>query len=215
MKDVVENIGEKTINLDNSSKKISAILDLINSIAKQTTLLSMNAAIEASRAGEAGKGFSVVATEIKKLSEKTKGATDDIVILIKEINENIKNVVEATEKGKIEAEKNTELTEKVKGNIVRIIEKTKFSNHSVEDISVSISEQSLAMEEISTSLTEIASDSSSINLSSEEQLNGLYKIVEELSNVLKISNEISEVSEILEEMISQFKFNELKGIKQQ
>lgn len=64
--------------LQNSSKSMEGVVDLIRNIAGQVNLLALNAAIEAARAGEAGKGFAVVASEVKNLASQTTKATDDI-----------------------------------------------------------------------------------------------------------------------------------------
>lgn len=79
------------------SKKISAFTQLINGISEQTRLLSLNAAIEASRAGEAGKGFNVVASEIRKLAVQSNQAATEISGLIKTNDKRIKAGVDKTE----------------------------------------------------------------------------------------------------------------------
>jgi len=73
-------------DLDRCTTQIDAVLELINQIAKQTNLLSLNAAIEAARAGESGRGFAVVAGEVKKLAERTTDATGDIDARVSEMH---------------------------------------------------------------------------------------------------------------------------------
>jgi methyl-accepting chemotaxis protein len=88
--DSVEKLVKNLLNIE-------AILDSINAIAEQTNLLALNAAIEAARAGEAGKGFSVVADEIRKLAEESKGATEQVAKILKDISGQSKEVKEKTE----------------------------------------------------------------------------------------------------------------------
>ena len=87
----VEDIAEEVQKLVNNSNEMETIVSIVTNIADQTNLLSLNAAIEAARAGEAGKGFSVVASEVRKLSEQTKQSTESVALLLK-------NTTEQTEK---------------------------------------------------------------------------------------------------------------------
>lgn len=79
--------SEMMSKLQERSRRIHVITEVINEIAARTNLLALNAAIEAARAGEHGRGFAVVAGEVRQLAQRTKSATDDIGVMVHEINE--------------------------------------------------------------------------------------------------------------------------------
>jgi methyl-accepting chemotaxis protein len=81
----VEQAGGKVFDLESKTRDVYQITEIITSVAHRTNLLSLNASIEAARAGEAGRGFSVVADEIRKLSENVGRSADEISKLIHEI----------------------------------------------------------------------------------------------------------------------------------
>jgi methyl-accepting chemotaxis protein len=80
--------SENMAELQQKSKKIQVIADVINEIATRTNLVALNAAIEAARAGERGRGFAVVAQEVRHLAQRTKSATVEIAAMLREIDEN-------------------------------------------------------------------------------------------------------------------------------
>ncbi|RPJ07129.1 MAG: hypothetical protein EHM28_08250, partial [Spirochaetaceae bacterium] len=94
MEDVVQAIHET----ESASKKIEEIVEIISSIAGETDLLAMNAAIEAAHAGDAGKGFAVVADEIRTLAESSSQSTKSIAEILKDLSARISHIVSLVEK---------------------------------------------------------------------------------------------------------------------
>jgi heam-based aerotactic trancducer len=92
MEKYMTEVNEQLEILKGTSAKIQDVTSIVSSIADQTNLLALNAAIEAARAGEHGKGFAVVADEVRKLAEQTKTSLENVSRLISETNEGIEGV---------------------------------------------------------------------------------------------------------------------------
>lgn len=101
---VVEDMRE----LEADTANMQTIIDVITSVASQTSLLALNASIEAARAGEAGKGFAVVATEISNLANQTQGATVNITDVIQSVSDKLKIAVKAVEELMASTQKQSE-----------------------------------------------------------------------------------------------------------
>ena len=96
-KEIAISTCEAVRNLDQSSRVIGKIVEVIQELADQTNLLALNATIESARAGEAGRGFAVVASAVKDLAKQTAAATKNIESSVRDIQQNITGVVTSTE----------------------------------------------------------------------------------------------------------------------
>ncbi|MCC5825192.1 methyl-accepting chemotaxis protein [Alkalimonas sp.] len=99
----LHSIDELMQQVNAQTKQIGSILDTIGSIAEQTNLLALNAAIEAARAGEQGRGFAVVADEVRTLAGRTQQATNDIQTMIETLQQGTKAAVQAVQQGNTDA----------------------------------------------------------------------------------------------------------------
>lgn len=131
----------KVTRLNDSSQEIGQIISLINSIAEQTNILSLNASIQAAMAGDAGLGFAVVADEIQKLSEKVGFATREIETLIKSIRADTREVISSMEQTQTEVKDGGALA----FNAGRVLESIELVSNdlakNIQSISVSAAEQ--------------------------------------------------------------------------
>jgi len=134
--------------LKNHSSEISNILNLIQEISAQTNLLSLNAGIEAARAGEEGKGFAIVATEIRKLSERSKQAAENIRLIVEKISHETDEAVNSMNFVREEVKEGITLVGET-GEAFKIILKA------VQDVTSQIAEVSATSEEMAASTEEI------------------------------------------------------------
>ncbi|MBU3146641.1 methyl-accepting chemotaxis protein [Clostridium sp. CF012] len=121
--------------LGDKSKEIGSIVSLITSIAGQTNLLALNAAIEAARAGEQGRGFAVVADEVRKLAEQSASAAGNISSLINEIQKEIVNAVKAMDNGTIAVKDGISMVNQAGKSFAEILEDINHISSQMQDVS--------------------------------------------------------------------------------
>ncbi|WP_448376744.1 methyl-accepting chemotaxis protein [Fervidobacterium sp.] len=191
--------------LSENAKNIGEIVDTINSIAEQTNLLALNAAIEAARAGEAGRGFAVVADEIRKLAEESKQATQNIANILRGIVDNSMKASEATKETVEIVNKAYSESNLVKSQFEQILQSIVRMSQMTENLAASAQEQSAAAEEMSSAM-----DSASKSMVSVvEQMNEVTMAIKQqsdaISNVAKTAENLDDIAERLVEAVRRFK----------
>jgi len=134
--------------LNESSARITEIVQVIQEIADQTNLLALNAAIEAARAGDAGRGFAVVADEVRKLAEKTSSATKEIVRTIDQVRTDTNAAVKAMHNGTEKANAGKELASNASAALQQLINKTSQVTEVIADVGEMSAEQTAGSEQI-------------------------------------------------------------------
>ena len=183
--------SEQISFLTEQAQTIGASTDLISEITDQTNLLALNAAIEAARAGEVGRGFAVVADEIRQLAEKTGGATEQITIINKKIQEETVATASAIEQSIPLIMQGKELSDRMRDDMETILKQANDSLLKARDVNKEVNEQMKLMEDIE----------KGINLNVELSVQ-TQKSISENKN---ITNELKDIAYSLQKEIRSFK----------
>ena len=182
--DVIEKLNEQ-------SKSISTVLEVIQGIAEQTNLLALNAAIEAARAGDAGRGFSVVADEVRNLAARTQSSTQQIHDIIEELQQQARRSVTVMNSGKKSADKG--------------VEHVKHTGEYFQRITDAMS----ILAEMNTHIASASEQQASAAEGIYERIVHMDKIADETANgtieAKRVNDQLSSLCYQLEGMVNQFK----------
>ncbi len=199
--------AQKVQEMGRRSDQIGAIVETIDDIASQTNLLALNAAIEAARAGEHGKGFAVVADEVRKLAEKSAGATKEIASLIKSIQQTVAEAVSAMEDGAREVESGAARANEAGQALAAILRSSEAVNLQVDQIATATQQMQRFSTDLVNAMDAVSAVVEENTAATEEMAASSAEVTNAIENIASVSEEnsasVEEVSASTEEMSAQ------------
>ena len=187
-----DSLAQTIKKLGETSHEIGDIVKVINEIADQTNLLALNAAIEAARAGEAGRGFAVVADEVRKLAEKTQSATGEIINIVNLFRTETENAVKGAEKTSANIDRCVSQSENTKNSFMRISKAVMDASDKNTVITVSVNEQSEAIQHTGQSTAGISA--------------GIEQSAAAVDEIAETLNSLEITAESLRQAVEKFKY---------
>ena len=186
MREQIQDTSKRIKRLGESSQRIGDIVALIDDIAEQTNILSLNAAIQASMAGEAGRGFAVVSDEVQSLAERSTEATKKIAELVTTIQSDTNDAVSSMEKATQQVVAGTKVADTAGSALAEIETASESLSTLISNISKSANSQAQTVIDVAEKVSVVSDSSTDTSKKAQTSANSIAKLLE-LSNELETS----------------------------
>lgn len=194
LKIVVADTAEIIQEVNTWGAQVSSILDIVDEITEQTSLLALNASIISAQAGSHGRGFAVVADEIKNLAIRTKSSTKEIGSLVHQLQMKTEEGVKNTEKGLLKADQGVQLANAVKEALETILDSATRSSTRAGDTAQVVQQTAESSQIIRSSMTRVTEMVSHIRQAIQEQEQDMDKVVAAVENISGMAEQVNRAS---------------------
>ena len=207
-------------DLGERSEEIGNIVGVINHIADQTNLLALNAAIEAARAGDAGRGFAVVAEEVRRLSERTSLATDEIVSLVRSVQDGTSEAAQGIEAGAQEVVAGADVAAEAGNSLESIREAVSRTAGQVSQISLSAEQLAVSTDHVTAQANDVNASMESISAlleetsaASEQSSASTDQLSRQMSDLAVSAEELNSLAGELSTAVDAFQLDETASVE--